>query len=269
MRKLLVTSCLILLVAGGMALAQDAKGQEPGGVIMAGSVVEMFKNGGPLMWPILLCSIVALTFAFERLFGLRRSVVFPRKLLGQITALTRVGNAAEARELCASDKSVFARLLHACLARFDSPGYEMEAALEEAGARVLYDLRRNARALGVIADAAPLLGLMGTVLGMIKAFEEVARAGALGRTEMLAGGIGEALLTTAFGLGVAVPALVLYHFFRDKADGLLRAMEDACIDIVMDLRRQAGSDPKRRADLPEPPPAGEQSAGKREAGSVE
>jgi len=260
---------LILLVAGGVALAQDAEAKEPGGVIMAESVVEMFKNGGPLMWPILLCSIVALTFAFERLVGLRRSVVFPRRLLDQTRALTGNGNVAEARELCASDKSVFASLLHACLARSDSPGYEMEAALEEAGARVLYDLRRNARALGVIADAAPLLGLMGTVLGMIKAFEEVARAGALGRTEMLAGGIGEALLTTAFGLGVAVPSLVLYHYFRDKADGLLRAMEDACVEIVTDLRRQAGSDSKGPAAQPDLPPAGGQNAGKNGPGSVE
>jgi biopolymer transport protein ExbB len=82
---------------------------------------------------------------------------------------------------------------------------------------------------------------MGTVLGMIKAFEVVARTGALGRAELLAQGIAEALLTTAFGLAVAVPSMIFSHFFRGKADGLLREMEDACIDIVNDLRRQGKS----------------------------
>lgn len=243
-------------------MAQEPAEQE-GGVIMAESVVEMFRNGGPLMWPILLCSVIALTFAFERLVGLRRSAVFPRRVLEKVTALISEGRVEEAREWCAGHGSPFARLVHACLDRADSPGYEMETALEEAGSRVLYDLRRNARPLGVIADAAPLLGLMGTVLGMIKAFEEVARAGALGRTEMLAGGIGEALLTTAFGLGVAVPSLVLYHYFRDKADGLLRAMEDACIEIVTDLRRKTPREPEK-AGVPDAEARGGGKTGGRE-----
>ena len=114
----------------------------------------------------------------------------------------------------------------------------MEVALEETGARVLYDLRKNARPLAVIADVSPLLGLMGTVLGMIKAFEVVARSGALGQAEMLAAGIAEALLTTAFGLSVAVPSLIFYHYFRGKGDGLVRQMEDTCIGIMRDLRKQ-------------------------------
>jgi biopolymer transport protein ExbB len=153
------------------------------------------------------------------------------------------GRSAEAIELCGRSRSPFAKLLYACLSRFDAPGFEMEAALEEAGSRELYDLRKNARPLGVVADVAPLLGLMGTVLGMIKAFEVVARTGALGRTELLAEGIGEALLTTAFGLSVAVPCLIFHHYFRGKADDLLRSMEDACIEILNDLRRRQGTRP--------------------------
>lgn len=87
-----------------------------------------------------------------------------------------------------------------------------------------------------MADIAPLLGLMGTVTGMIKAFDVVARSGALGRTELLAEGISEALLTTAFGLIVAVPAAVCYHIYRAKAENLLRLMEDAALDILAALR---------------------------------
>jgi biopolymer transport protein ExbB len=128
-------------------------------------------------------------------------------------------------------------MVRTCLDRADADGFEMEAALEEAGSRELYDLRRNARPLGVVADVAPLLGLMGTVIGMIKAFEVVAHSGALGRTELLAEGIGEALITTAFGLAVAVPSIIAYHYFRARADGFVRAMEDECLDIVNALRR--------------------------------
>ena len=226
-----------------IALPTLAPAQEAGtpGVISDERVVDMFRKGGVLMWPILLCSIVTLAFVFERLVALRASGVFPRKLLTQIKGLAGEGRVAEARELCAKDKSPFAAMMHACLMRADTPGFEMEAALEETGGRVLYDLRRNALPLGVIADVSPLLGLMGTVLGMIKAFDVVAKTGALGRAEMLAEGIGEALLTTAFGLSVAIPALIFYQYFRDKADGLVRTMEDACVEVLVAVRNHRSS----------------------------
>jgi biopolymer transport protein ExbB len=215
-----------------------APADDAGGAITGETVLEMFRKGGLLMWPILLCSVGVLAFTLERAVSLRASAVFPAKLLEQVRALVRDGKTDEAAGVCEQSRSEFGSLLHACLLRADSAGFEMEAALEEAGSRALYDLRRNCRPLGVIADVAPLLGLMGTVVGMIKAFEVVAKTGALGRAEMLAEGIAEALLTTAFGLCVAVPSLILYHFFRGKADGLVRAMEDACIDVLVDLRKR-------------------------------
>lgn len=229
---------LVLFSAAGAALGQDA-GEE--GVITGKGLFGMFQRGGIVMWPILLCSIVALGFILERAVGLRASVIFPRKLFDNARSLIGEGKVDEAAEACAGNSSSFGRLLHACLSRAGAPGYQMEAALEETGSRVLYDLRKNARPLGIIADVSPLLGLMGTVLGMIKAFEVVARTGALGRAELLAEGIAEALLTTAFGLSVAVPAMIFYHFFRGRADGLLREMEDACIEILNDLRKQGKS----------------------------
>lgn len=208
--------------------------QETG--ILGGRVLDVFLRGGILMWPILLCSIIALAFVIERLIGLRVSANFPRELFSRVRDLVRQGLTNEAIDLCKNNDTAFARLMHSCLVRAEAGGHEMEAALEETGGRVLYDLRRNVRPLGVIADIAPLLGLMGTVTGMIRCFDVVARAGALGRAELLAEGIAEALLTTLFGLAVAIPSLVFYYYFRGKADSLVRLMEDACIEILVELR---------------------------------
>jgi len=227
----------------GLAWAQTAAApaEADSGSIAAGrSLEELFIRGGALMWPILLCSIVMLAFIFERLVALRRRQVFPPDLHAEMKRLAPGGDLtiAAALQRCTADGSPFARLLHGCLVRAGAGGFEMEAGLEEAGARVLHDLRNNGKTLSVIADVAPLLGLMGTVTGMIKAFDVVAKSNALGRTGLLAEGISEALLTTAFGLLVAVPAIIAYHIFRNRADNLVREMEDACLEIVLALRRE-------------------------------
>lgn len=248
MRKILLVTGLIVVCAP-FALAQEgAIAAGEGGIITGSNIVETFKNGGILMWPILCCSIIALAVMLERMVALRRSVVFPEELLAEIRKQVKKGDIKNAIGACEKNNSLFSKMIRAFLLRTGSLGFEMEMAIEEAGSRILYDLRRNMRPLGVIAEAAPLLGLMGTVFGMIKAFQVVAQSGALGRTELLAQGIGEALLTTAFGLVVAVFALVGYQFFRAKADNLLRSMEDACIEILEDIRKPGdkdeGADPK-------------------------
>ena len=206
------------------------------------SIIELYNSGGLLMWPILACSIVMVAFILERAIGLRRAYIFPSILNSKLKELARKGDSHSAIALCEQSRSPFARLMLPCLQRSEFPGFEMESALEESGARLLYDLRRNCKPLAVIADIAPLLGLMGTVTGMIKAFNVVARSGALGRTELLAEGISEALLTTAFGLLVAIPAVVSYHIYRSKAENLLRLMEDAGLDILTSLRRSRNQD---------------------------
>ena len=212
---------------------------EPAATVPGPNLAALFKSGGFLMWPILLCSVVMVAFALERAVSLRQAHIFPETLRRELMTLARNGEVTEATARCQAGRSPFARLMLACLQRAENDGFEMEAALEEAGARVLYDLRRNCKVLAVLADISPLLGLMGTVTGMIKAFDVVARSGALGRTELLAEGISEALLTTAFGLIVAIPAVVCYHLFRSKAENLLRLMEDAALDILSALRHAA------------------------------
>jgi len=231
-------SGLTFLFATSSRAAVDAEQIQEVVTTTVTTLGELFKKGGPIMWPILGCSVVMFAYFLERLFRLRRGAVFPRKLRRYTGELLGEGKVEEASHLCEENRSSFGHLMHSCLMRADAEGFEMEGALEEAGARVLYDLRRNTRPLGVIADIAPLLGLMGTVTGMIKAFNVVAKAGALGRAELLAEGISEALLTTAFGLLVAIPSMLAYHYFRGKAEGLLREMENTCIEMMMGLRKR-------------------------------
>ncbi len=203
------------------------------------SLMEMFKSGGFMMWPILACSIGLGAFLLERLVAMRRAAICPSQLRARLLAAAREGGASAALETCNvadNEKLPLAVMARACLERAGHDGFEMEAGLEEGGARVLGDMRRGARPLAIIGDIAPLLGLMGTVTGMIKAFDVVAKAGALGRTELLAEGISEALLTTAFGLLVAVPALLAYHYIRSRADALAREMEDICLEIIRVVR---------------------------------
>ena len=205
--------------------------------IGGGGVFGLFFRGGGFMWPILICSVVALAFIFERLVSLRRSVIYPSQDAAALRELVQAGQIDEAIDYCEGHRSPFASVLHACLVRAESQGFEMEAALEESGARVLYDLRRGCRPLGVIAEVTPLLGLLGTVTGMIEAFDVVAQQNALGQAELLADGIGKALLTTAFGLCVAVPTLLFYQYFRAKSEGWVRIIEDTCIELLVSLRR--------------------------------
>ncbi len=202
-----------------------------------GGLVGLFFKGGPFMWPILICSIVGLAFVFERIVSLRRGAIYPTRQVKAIREQVLSGDTEAAIAACEEASTPFSRVLHACLVRSDTEGFEMEAALEEAGARALYDMRRGGRPLGIIADVSPLLGLLGTVTGMIKAFEVVAQEGALGKPELLAEGISEALLTTAFGLCVAVPALLFFQYFRSRSEGWVRIIEDTCLDLLVKLRR--------------------------------
>lgn len=227
--------CLFMTVF----LAQSATGVSSAtqSVFSEGGLWGLFLKGGIFMWPILLSSVVMVAVALERLVSLRSGMVRPRRLVKEVERRIRAGNPVAAVEKCASKgASAYARMVHACLQRAGSEHYAMEEALEEAGGRVLYDLRKGTRPLGVIADVAPLLGLLGTVTGMIKAFNVVASAGALGKAELLAEGIGEALMTTAFGLCVAVPAIILYHAFRGRAENWVRVIEDECLEYARLVR---------------------------------
>lgn len=195
------------------------------------SLWELFSKGGLVMWAILLVSIAALAFGIERAGALRAQVQVPKGLADELAARFSRGGAAGAMPLVKGKASALARMLEAALSRAKDGRAGMEEAAGAASARSLYDMRRNVRPLGIAASISPLLGLLGTVWGMIKAFDRVSQGG-LGRSSELAGGIGEALLTTGAGLMVAIPALLAYHFFRARSDDLIRLAEKDTIAFI-------------------------------------
>ncbi len=226
--------------AASLQLAQ-AGAAATGGI---DSVWDFAVKGGILMIPIAACSLVAMALSAERLFSLRREKVIPPGFANEIKGALELtpGDTAKAISLCHARPSPIARVCEAALTRWDRPVADVEKYVTETGHREAMGLRKHVRGLSVIASVSPLLGLLGTIFGMIKAFQTVATSGeALGKTEMLAGGIYEAMITTAAGLIVAIPTLILYHFIGSKIERLVLEMDAACIALVeertLDARR--------------------------------
>ena len=208
---------------------------DEGGTITGKTILDTLQRGGWLMAPIFLCSVIGLAFTLERfvsLFVLRRRIL-PKVVPDQVLHAVTTQGVSAAEEICKADGSAFARVVGAGLHRAHLSLLDMEKAIEDTGARLLWDLRKNARPLGIIATVAPLLGLLGTVVGMVEAFDVVAQKGALGNPKELASGIAKALLTTGFGLAAAIPFLLLYHFFRGRAETLMREIEEKAVEIVV------------------------------------
>lgn len=184
------------------------------------SLFEMLLAGGPLMYPILACSFVLLLFTFERLIALRKGHVIPRPFVRRF--LQQLGDGqlepAEALALCEENGSHVAKVFAAAVRKWGKPAVEVEQAIIDAGERVTNHLRRYLRIINGVSTVSPLFGLLGTVTGMIAAFNTIATVAAMGHPELLAAGISEALLSTAFGLFVAIPALILYLFFVGRVD---------------------------------------------------
>lgn len=187
------------------------------------NLLGVIRDGGPLMMPIAFCSFILLVFVFERAVSLRRGRVIPgpfvRRFLDQLREEQLDRDAA--LQLCQKNRSPVAEVFAAAVAKWGRPSVEVEQAIIDAGERVTNGLRRYLRLFNGISTICPLLGLLGTVLGMIRAFNAIATADAMGRPEMLAAGISQALLTTAAGLSVAIPALIAYLFFVGRVDRLI------------------------------------------------
>lgn len=192
---------------------------------------ELIKAGGWIMLPILVCSVVALAFTIERCWALRRSRVIPRHLVAQVWHLLKSNSleSTQLRELRSG--SPLGRMLAAGLANRHCSREIVLESIEDRGRHEAHDLERYLNTLGTIASVTPLLGLLGTVLGMIQVFSSISSAG-LGHAAALAGGISQALITTAAGLMVAIPTLMVYRYFRGKVDGLVVDMEQESIKLV-------------------------------------
>jgi biopolymer transport protein ExbB len=183
------------------------------------------------MIPLIACSIVAMGVIINRMWALRARRVLPKRLVAQIWELYRYRRLDEEKIDALSAGSPLGRILAAGLVNRHHAREIMKESIEEAGRRVVFDLERYLNTLGTIASIAPLLGLLGTVIGMIKVFNAI-MGGGLGRADVLAGGISEALITTAAGLSVAIPSLMFYRYFRGQVDALVVKMEEEALKMV-------------------------------------
>ena len=199
------------------------------------SVWDFVRKGGLMMIPIGLCSFVALTVIVERLISLRRSNVMPRGFVEGLKEVlnAKAGDKQAAIAYCSESGSPVANVFAAGIKKLDHSTEIVESRIQEAGEREALKLRKFLRALSVIASVTPLMGLLGTIFGMIKAFQTVATsADALGKTEMLAGGIYEAMITTAAGLLVAIPVLICFHVISAKIDRLVMDIDRLTVDFI-------------------------------------
>lgn len=195
------------------------------------SLLELMQAGGWLMWPIAACSVIATALAMERAWTLRRGRIMPANLIAHIWQLHRQGRLGADQIEAIRLGSPLGRMLAAGLINRNHSREVMKEALGDAGRHVVADLERHLNALGTIAAVSPLLGLLGTVVGMIKMFSVVVNAG-IGNPALLAGGISTALLTTAGGLFVAIPTLLCHRYFEGKVDRLAIEMEAQALRLV-------------------------------------
>ncbi len=194
-------------------------------------MLEIIKAGGWVMWPILVCSVLAMAIVCERLWSLRPKRIIPPHLVAQVWSLHRKDqlDATYLRQLQTS--SPLGAVLAAGLANYHYGREVMKEAIEDTGRHVAHELERFLNSLGTIAAISPLLGLFGTVLGMIKVFSVITTTG-VGDPKVLAGGIAEALITTAAGLMVAIPALIFHRYLQARVDSLVLKMESEALRFI-------------------------------------
>ncbi len=198
------------------------------------AIVTKVAQGGWLMIPLGVCSLIVIALSLERMIALRRGRVIPRPFVRRFTECVEDGQLSydEATELCEEFDCPVAEVFQAAVRRWGRPMLEVEQAVMDAGDRVADSLKRFVRVFHAISNVAPLIGLLGTVLGMIQSFDMMSSQESLGRPEMLASGISVALMTTAGGLAVAIPAYLAYMYFSSKSDSYLNEIDKLCQRVV-------------------------------------
>jgi biopolymer transport protein ExbB len=194
-------------------------------------ILELFQRGGVVMYAIALASVVALAVFVERLWALQRSRVAPRAFTAKVFALVEKGEERDALLLTSDNRSSAAMIFRAILKKKGATLPYVKEAAEEVGRQEAARLERFTGVLGTVASVSPLLGLLGTVTGMIAVFQKVAETG-VGNPLDMAAGIWESLLTTAFGLGIGIPALLAHRFVLSRVDGLVLELEEESLRLV-------------------------------------
>lgn len=207
---------------------------------------QIVTAGGWLMLPIIACSVIALAIVVERFHTLRENKVLPTNLVADVWRLASTKQLTEDKVREYQQASPLGRVVAAGLLNRHKDRESMKESIEEVGSQVAHELGRYLNALGTIAAITPLLGLLGTVVGMIKVFTNITTVG-VGNPAQLAGGISQALITTASGLIVAIPALIFYRYFRGKVDGLVVGMEKESLKLVDVLEKRQSRNGKAAA----------------------
>ena len=251
-RKKIVSLVLcMLLIASNSVWAQEPTAEGT-------SLLSILSAGGLLMVPIALCSLILCMFSLERAMSLRRARIIPRPFVKRILEQLKSGELEkrEAYRICKENKSPIALVLAAGIRRWGKPAQEVEKAIVDAGERLGNKLRKYLKLFNGISTITPLLGLLGTVIGMIQSFNAIVVTGAMGKPELLAAGISQALVTTAAGLTVAIPALIAHIYFSSRVDKLLMEVDEHGQQVVQAVcgervnrlkRRQTSLESTRRA----------------------
>jgi biopolymer transport protein ExbB len=199
---------------------------------------ELVRAGGPFMAPIIICSIAAVGILLERLWTLQRKRVLPEELIKKLSSFAEGGQVSPKFIDALEKNSPLGRVLAAALANRDRGREIMMERVQDTGRHVVHELERFLNTLGTIASISPLLGLLGTVTGIIRAFNAV-MLGGMGDPRLLAGGISEALITTAGGLAVAIPSFIAYRYLRGKVERIVVDMEKIAVTFADSLNAES------------------------------
>ena len=228
-------------VAAPAADAAASNDVQPQNATQGRSLLSIIRDGGYLMFPLLACSFTLLVFTFERAISLRGGRVIPSPFVKRFLHQLESGqlDKEQALLICAENNSPVSRIFAAAAKKWGRASVEMEQSIMDAGERAANELRRFIRVFNGLATVSPLLGLLGTVFGIIRAFNDIAVSDAMGRMEMLSRGISEALFTTAMGLSVAIPAVCLYMYFTSCVDRLVMKFDSLGQEIVALISAEA------------------------------
>ena len=215
------------------------------------SIIALFARANPMLWLLGICSIVTVGYTLERLIGLRRGRVIPRDFVNRFLERLSSGklDRDRATELCKANESPAARIFAHVVRYWGQPASTIRQAVDLDSAREVLDLRRNVRVLNGTATLAPLLGLLGTVVGMIQSFDAIGGKVGAGKSEALATGISLALVSTAIGLGIAVISVAAYYYLLNRVDLLVRDLDDLVRRVIDEVSAESLRPvPDRRID---------------------
>ncbi len=238
--------------------APDPAGERAGSaqkaVVDRSSVLRMVLNANPMLWPLAICSVVTLGYVLERWLALRRDRVVPREFADRFLERLSSGKLDRERalELCRAHESPAARVFAMVVGAWGQSGIAIRQMVSHDAAGEVVELKRNLRILSAMATLGPLLGLLGTVFGIIQSFDALGGRIGAARGEMLAHGISLALFATAFGLSIAIVAVTFYYYFLNRVDVLIRELDDRTrqvIELISSESQRLGAQDRRHAPI--------------------